>query len=231
MKNITPYFLVVATALAIWACQNRPTSREEAIRAGSVSTGAFDPASEAILVNAPPSPGKPAPTKPADDSARRAAEVARGEHLVKTSACNDCHTPWKMGDRGPEPDMSRMLSGHPQGMQLPPPPKAIGPWIVSGAATNTAWAGPWGVSFTANLTPDETGLGPWSFENFKQTIRTGRHLGRGRPVLPPMPIPVYQNFTDDELHAIYTYLRSIPAVKNRVPDPLPPAAGPTTGAG
>ena len=45
-----------------------------------------------------------------------------------------------------------------------------------------------------------------------------------RPVLPPMPIPAYRNFTDDELAAIFTYLRSIPALKNRVPEPLPPAA-------
>jgi hypothetical protein len=219
MKSITSFVTITGTALAIWACQNDLASPEEAIRAGSVSTGAFDPASERSLASAPP-----AAAKPVDERAARAAEIQRGEHLVKTSACNDCHTPWKMGDAGPEPDMTRMLSGHPQGMQLPPPPKPVGPWILSAAATNTAWAGPWGVSFTANLTPDETGLGAWTFENFKQTIRTGRHMGRGRPVLPPMPIPVYRNFTDDELHAIYMYLRTIPAVKNRVPDPLPPAA-------
>ncbi len=77
--------------------------------------------------------------------------------------------------------MSRMLSGHPQDFKLPPAPKPQGPWIVSAAATNTAWSGPWGVSFTANLTPDkETGLGKWTQRNFSETIRTGRHMGRGR---------------------------------------------------
>ena len=160
----------------------------------------------------------------ADPGKPDAAKIERGKYVVTTSGCNDCHTPWKMGEKGPEPDMSRMLSGHPQDLQLPPAPKPIGPWMVSAAATNTAWSGPWGVSYTANLTPDrETGLGKWTFRNFKETIRTGRHMGRGRPILPPMPIPMYKHFTDADLEAIYAYLQSIPAVKNRVPEPLPPA--------
>jgi mono/diheme cytochrome c family protein len=151
--------------------------------------------------------------------------LARGKYLVTTSGCNDCHTPWIVGPKGPEPDMSRMLSGHPEGAPLPPPPQPQGPWIVSAYATNTAWAGPWGVSFTANLTPDaETGLGKWTQRNFTETIRTGRHMGRGRQILPPMPIPMYKHFTDSDLEAIFSYLQSIPAVKNRVPEPLPPGA-------
>jgi mono/diheme cytochrome c family protein len=155
-----------------------------------------------------------------------ANKVARGKYLVTTSGCNDCHTPWKMGPAGPEPDMSRMLSGHPEKMVLPPAPELPpGPWVVTAAATNTAWSGPWGVSYTANLTPDaETGLGKWTLRNFTDTIRTGRHLGRGRPILPPMPIPMYKHFTDEDLVAIYTYLQTIPAISNRVPEPLPPAA-------
>ena len=119
--------------------------------------------------------------------------------------------------------MSRMLSGHPEDADLPPPPQPVGPWIGAASATNTAWSGPWGVSFTADLTPDpETGLGRWTQRNFTETIRTGRHLGRGRPVLPPMPIPMYKNFTDADLEAIFAYLQSIPPVRNRVPEPLPP---------
>ena len=150
-------------------------------------------------------------------------KVARGKYLVTTSGCNDCHTPWKMGAAGPEPDMSRMLSGHPEKMELPAPPPPAGPWVMTAAATNTAWSGPWGVSFTANLTPDaETGLGKWTLRNFRDTIRTGRHMGRGRPILPPMPIPMYKHFTDEDLEAIYAYLRTIPPVQNRVPEPLPP---------
>ena len=82
---------------------------------------------------------------------------------------------------------------------------------MTSAATNTAWSGPWGVSFTANLTPDpETGLGKWTQRNFIETIRTGRHMGRGREILPPMPIPVYRNFTDEDLEAIYAYLQHDP---------------------
>ena len=157
----------------------------------------------------------------------RAALAARGKYLVSTSACHDCHTPLKMGERGPEPDMSRALSGHPEHLQLPPAPPLAGPWNASIAATMTAWSGPWGTSFTANLTPDrETGTGTWTEDDFVQTIRTGRHLGRGRPLLPPMPIPVYQNFTDEDLKSIYWYLRTVPALKNRVPQPLPPVAAP-----
>lgn len=155
-----------------------------------------------------------------------AAKLARGKYLVTVAGCNDCHTPWKPGAKGPEPDMSRMLSGHPQDANLPPAPKLPeGPWIVTASATNTAWSGPWGVSYTANLTPDaETGLGKWTLRNFTDTIRTGRHMGRGRAILPPMPIPMYKNFTDGDLEAIYAYLRTIPAVSNRVPEPLPAAA-------
>ena len=92
------------------------------------------------------------------------------------------------------------------------------------SATSTAGAGPWGVSYTANLTPDpDTGLGNWSVRDFIATIRTGRHMGRGRPILPPMPMPVYNNFSDRDLEAIFAYLRTIPPVKNRVPEPQPPS--------
>jgi mono/diheme cytochrome c family protein len=158
-------------------------------------------------------------------AADNGSTVARGQYLVSTSGCHDCHTPFKPGPNGAEPDMSRALSGHPEALVMPPPPALPpGPWLVTMAATNTAFAGPWGVSFTANLTPDaDTGLGQWTLKDFMSTIRTGRHMGRGRPVLPPMPIPVYNNFTDADLAAVYAYLRTVPPIRNRVPEPLPPA--------
>jgi hypothetical protein len=174
-------------------------------------------------------PAGPAAEPAADAQAAQPddAKVARGKYIVSTSGCHDCHTPWVMTEQGPAPDMTRALSGHPEAMAMPPPPPLEGPWIGAIGATNTAWAGPWGVSFTANLTPDdETGMGQWTLRNFIDTIRTGRHLGRGRPVLPPMPIPVYNNFTDEDLEAVYLYLRTVPAVKNRVPEPVPPPAPP-----
>jgi hypothetical protein len=154
----------------------------------------------------------------------------RGEYIVKTAGCNDCHTPLKMGPSGPERDWTRLLSGHPAGLAMPPAPKLApdGPWMATVSATMTAWSGPWGTSFTPNLTPDkETGIGGWSERNFVDAIRSGRHMGRGRPILPPMPWQTYTNFTDGDLKAIFAYLQSIPAVKNRVPDPiLAPAPAP-----
>lgn len=152
-------------------------------------------------------------------------QIARGSYLVKIMVCNDCHTPWKVGEKGPEPDMSRMLSGHPQDMVMPPPPNlGNGPWIAAFAATNTAWAGPWGVSYTANLTPDpETGLGKWTADTFMQALRTGKHEGVGRPILPPMPYPWFAQATDEDLRAIFAYLQSIPPIKNKVPQPIEPA--------
>lgn len=157
------------------------------------------------------------------DAASDPATVERGRYLVTTSGCNDCHTPWTMGANGPEPDMNRMLSGHPESEQVTAGASLDEPWVMAASPTNTAWSGPWGVSFTANLTPDaETGLGKWTLEMFKDTIRTGRHKGRGRIVLPPMPIPMYKHFSDPDLEAIFTFLQSIPAVRNQVPEPLPP---------
>ncbi len=162
----------------------------------------------------------------AGETATPPDQVARGEYLVTIAGCNDCHTPLKVGPNGPEPDYTRRLSGHPAQLVMPAAPVLPpGPWRNSFAATNTAWSGEWGVSFTANLTPDpETGLGRWTLRNFRDTIRSGRHLGRGRLILPPMPIPMYKHLTDEDLEAVFSYLQSIPAVSNRVPEPLPPPA-------
>jgi hypothetical protein len=137
--------------------------------------------------------------------------------------CNDCHTPWKMGPRGPEMDMSRALTGHPADFVVPPPPPPSDPWTTRATATNTAWAGPWGVSFTANLTPDpETGLGKWTEEMFIATMRTGRHQGKGRPLLPPMPYWMVGALDDEDIRSLFAYLQSLPPVKNRVPAPIDP---------
>jgi mono/diheme cytochrome c family protein len=159
-----------------------------------------------------------------DDKATKPSEVEHGKHLVLVSGCTDCHTPLKMGERGPEPDMARALSGHPAQMVMPPVPELPpGPWIGVMSATNTAWAGPWGVSFTANLTPDpETGTGKWTKQMFIDSIRNQKHLGAGRPLLPPMPASQYANYSDDDLGAIFAYLQSLPPIKNAVPQPLPP---------
>jgi hypothetical protein len=159
-------------------------------------------------------------------SASESVKVARGSYLVKIMGCNDCHTPWRMGPQGPEPDPDRFLSGHPEQMGPLPAAGAQGPWLWAGAPTNTAFSGPWGVSYTANLTPDQnTGLGIWTEEMFVSAIRTGRHMGASRPINPPMPWPAYRNATDDDLKAVYAYLRTIKPITNHVPDYQPPAEG------
>ena len=160
--------------------------------------------------------------------ANKKTQVERGGYLVRIMGCNDCHTPWKMGQKGPEPDMSRALSGHPEAIAITAPAKLPdGAWLAAISATNTAWSGPWGVSFTANLTPDkETGLVNWTEEQFIQTLRTGKRLGIGRPILPPMPWTMIGSATDEDLKSIFAYLQSLPAVKNKVAQPLEPAAAP-----
>lgn len=168
------------------------------------------------------------PTTTAEAAGKSAAkgDPVRGKYLVTLMGCNDCHTPWVMKEHGPAPDYTRMLSGHPQDFEIKAPAKlGDGPWIMAAAATNTAWSGPWGVSFTANLTPDpETGLGKWTPETFIAAIRTGKHEGQGRPILPPMPWEMHRNATDEDLRSIFAYLQSIPPVRNRVPLPIDPQA-------
>jgi hypothetical protein len=150
--------------------------------------------------------------------------VKRGEYLVSVIGCGDCHTPLKMGSAGPEPDRSRLLSGHPEQMGALPAKTADGPWLWSGAGTMTAFSGPWGVSYAANLTPDRnTGLGIWTEEMFVGALRTGRHMGTSREILPPMPWPAFRNASDEDLKSIFAYLRSIPPVANHVPEVQPPA--------
>src|SRR6185503_6007454 len=118
--------------------------------------------------------GASEPPKDAEfNFAERAAAVERGRYLVTIGGCNDCHTPFKMGANGPEPDLSRMLSGHPESVVITSAPVIEGgPFIWAGTHTNTAFAGPWGVSFARNLTPDEnTGIGAWDETIFMNTIR------------------------------------------------------------
>jgi mono/diheme cytochrome c family protein len=156
--------------------------------------------------------------------------VERGKYLVTLGGCNDCHTPKLPGPGGaPEPDAKRLLSGHQE--NAPPPvwkPEDAKRNVL--ATTNdmgTAWAGPWGVSFASNLTPDkETGIGDWSEAAFIQMVRTGKHQGQpnGRDILPPMPWFNMKDLTETDLKAIWAYLRSIPSVKNQVPLPSLPAA-------
>jgi len=123
-------------------------------------------------------------------------------------------------------DLSRMLMGHPSTEIVPPAPTegfGMNKWMAACNGNMTAWVGPWGVSFAANLTPDNlTGSGAWTEKSFVDALHTGKHLGTGRPILPPMPWQSFSQLTDDDLKAIFAYLRSIPAIPNQVPQPIPP---------
>lgn len=146
--------------------------------------------------------------------------VERGELLVRVGGCNDCHTPQKFDEAlgAPVQDFSRRLSGHPQG--APGPGGTLGPHdqAIIGP-TFTSFKLPFGVVYTTNLTPHPTGLGEWTEQQFIETMRTGRHLGVGRAVLPPMPWPGLGTLAEEELRAIFAYLQSLPAVDNPVPAP------------
>jgi hypothetical protein len=153
------------------------------------------------------------------------SQVKWGEHLVMSIGCGDCHTPKKMGPMGPEDDSTLLLSGHPA--KMPPPDvdrKAMESKGLIITNDLTAWVGPWGISYTANLTSDETGIGTWSEDQFLYAIRNGKQKGfaGSRMLLPPMPWQTFRNLTGDELKAMFAYLKSTKPVSNMVPPPAPP---------
>jgi mono/diheme cytochrome c family protein len=151
-------------------------------------------------------------------------DIARGEYLVTIGGCHDCHSPKVMGPNGPDLDVSGLLSGHPAGQVMPAAPAGLTPdgWAAAGNMGGTAWMGPWGTSYAANLTPDPTGMGNWTEAQFVAAMRTGQHAGSGRPILPPMPWQNMAQMTDDDLKSVFAYLRTIPEVANVVPAPAPP---------
>jgi len=143
----------------------------------------------------------------------------RGAYLVGIMGCNDCHTPKKMGPHGPEFDMDRMLSGHPADMPVAKFDTGTSKnWILFNPIL-TNYVGPWGISYSANLTPDSTGTGSWTESQFIKAIREGKYKGldNTRPLLPPMPWQEYRKASDDDLKAIFAYLRTIKPIKNVVP--------------
>lgn len=155
----------------------------------------------------------------------QADKVARGEFLVTFGGCGDCHTPKVFTPQGPVPDTTRLLSGSPSTTQINEVDNKLvqpGKWILF-TQDITAAVGPWGASFAANLTPDiETGIGSWNEEMFINALRTGKHLGAGRPIMPPMPWELTGQHSDDDLKAMFAYLKSLKPVKNKVPDYMPP---------
>lgn len=148
--------------------------------------------------------------------------IKKGKYLVTIAGCNDCHTPKRMGAKGPELIPELLLSGYPSSQPLPEfDQEKAQKGFAQMSPDMTAAAGPWGISFAANLTPHETGLGNWKFENFKTAMTQGKQKGlyNGRPLLPPMPWFNYTEMKDEDLQAIFAYLKSLKPVDNLVPAP------------
>jgi hypothetical protein len=156
------------------------------------------------------------PPVPAEDSM-----IRRGQYLVTIMGCNDCHSPIVMTPRGPGIDSSRMLSGHPETVQLPF--KGNATEFAMFSLSGTAIKGPWGISYAANITSDETGIGNWTEKQFFKAIREGKYKGldNSRQLLPPMPWEGYAKASDEDLRAIFLYLKSTPPVENHVPASIP----------
>lgn len=150
--------------------------------------------------------------------------VERGEYLVNTIGCHDCHSPKIMTDKGPILDPDRILSGHPENEVLNDYDKEIVKSYVLFNMNLTATIGPWGTSFAANLTPDDTGIGTWTEGQFLTAIKKGKFKGLegSRDLLPPMPWPFYSGMVDEDLKAIFAYLKSIEPVENIVPSHIQP---------
>lgn len=150
--------------------------------------------------------------------------VTKGAYLVGIMGCHDCHTPKIMTDHGPAMDMERLLSGHPSQLPLMPfDSSTSNNWVLFNMST-TAMIGPWGASFAANLTSDDTGIGTWTEAQFKKALTEGKLKGLdgSRSLLPPMPWQNFKNIQDEDLEAIFAYLKSTRPVENIVPRPIMP---------
>lgn len=152
-------------------------------------------------------------------------QVKRGEYLVSFAMCDDCHTPKIITPNSFEIDMSRRFSGHPAeepfGSDSDKKKLVTEQHVIVFSPGLTAAVGPWGVSYAANLTPDDTGIGNWTEAQFLKAIREGKSKGLdgARPLLPPMPWEVVRNMSDEDLKAVFAYLKSVKPVKNVVPNP------------
>jgi hypothetical protein len=180
-----------------------------------------------VLVCVIAAAGSVAAAEKASSNQASKEQVERGRYLVNLGGCNDCHSPKVFSREGMAPDATRLLSGHPSDSKLPEVDTrayAPGYWYLMGQHL-TAFVGPWGTTYAANLTPDEqTGIGLWTEDIFVKAMRTGKHMGEGRPIMPPMPWPNLAQVKDDDLKAMFAYLKSLPPIKNVVPAPVPPAA-------
>jgi hypothetical protein len=119
-------------------------------------------------------------------------KVAYGHYLARLGACTDCHS---FTSRGPNEE-DNLLAGSEEPMTDPA----------------------WGKTYPRNLTPDaETGLGKYGADQLKEALRSGKRLD-GKLMAPPMTwvIPHVSTWSDEDLDALVTYLRSVPAKKHAI---------------
>jgi mono/diheme cytochrome c family protein len=109
-----------------------------------------------------------------------------GTHLADQAGCIDCHTPQVRGQSVPGMDFA---GGFP-------------------------FTGPWGTVTSANITPDPSGIPYYDEALFLNVMRTGQV--RARKLSPIMPVMAYKNLSDDDLKAIFAFLRTTKPVKHRV---------------
>ncbi|HEY6900992.1 MAG TPA: diheme cytochrome c-553 [Puia sp.] len=150
--------------------------------------------------------------------------VKRGEYLVNAIGCDDCHSPKKMGPHGPGIDSALRFSGYPAGRPIPSfDTTTAKSWVLFGGDLTSA-VGPWGISFSGNISSDPTGIGSWTEEQFIRCLREGKWKGleQGRPLLPPMPWQNFSRLNDEDLRSIYAFLKTTRPVNNTVPQPIPP---------
>lgn len=150
------------------------------------------------------------------------AQIEKGKYLVEIMGCADCHAPKKMTAQGPIPDPDLGLSGHPAKISMGKVVKTQD-WVLFHPMSTIA-VGPWGATFSANLTPHATGIGSWTEEQFIIAMTEGKSKGirTARPLLPPMPWPNYIHAKKEDLVAIFAYLKSCKPVENAVPQPIAP---------
>jgi Cytochrome c len=148
--------------------------------------------------------------------------IKRGAYLVNGMGCDDCHSPKKMGAHGPEIIPELRFSGYSSTRPLAKVDTNViaNGWALFGPDGTNA-VGPWGASFAANISSDETGIGTWSEKQFMKAIREGKYKGLdgSRDLLPPMPWFVYKNLSDDDIRSIFAFLKSTKPVENIVPAP------------
>jgi hypothetical protein len=227
--------ILVATGACAPGAESGPAQREAAMAetrpaaesGGVVDAGTEDGAASPVAAKAdggPPGPPtitlRPVREGTAPPNPYTEEQIERGRFLVSFGSCNDCHTPWTFDPSigMPVPDMSRMLSGHPEGAPDSTGALGTGDAMLVGP-TFTSFTLPFGTVYAMNLTPDlETGTGTWTEEMFLDIFRKGKHLGgNGRGVLPPMPWNWVREASNEDLVAIFAYLRSIPPLVNNVP--------------